>query len=211
MSMPPAKSFGRRGLAQAPRGPAPARPNTRPAEDLAPTLPREIVAAVMNGPGGASPARPKPSEVTSVGWSVRAAVLAGLIVGLLNTAARATSFLSFGSLGGLDKLPLGNTPLGQISLGQANVPITLLIAMAGLWSGARASALALLIAHKILARLGRTSLLAYSLGGAAACLAYALAAALLWADATPVSVGIEALSGLGAGFFYRLFASTKRA
>ncbi|MGP8231233.1 MAG: hypothetical protein ACLQL2_01010 [Methylovirgula sp.] len=210
MSMPPAKTFGRRGLAQAPRGAAPARPNTRPAENLAPTLPREIVAAIMSGPDGGSAVRAKPSEVTRVGWSFRAALLAGLIVGLINAAARATSFLSFGSLGGLDKLPLDTLGLGQISLGEAKVPVMLLIAMAGLWSGARASALALLFAHKILARLGRTSLLAYSLGGAAASLAYALVAALFWADATPFSIGMEVLSGLGAGFFYRLFAATER-
>lgn len=208
MSMPPAKTFGRRGLAQAPRGPV--RPNPRPSENLAPELPREIVAAVMNGPGGASAARAKPSGVTRVGWSFRAAILAGLIVGLANAATRATSFLSFGSLGGLDKLPLDNIGLGQISLGEAKVPVMLLIAMAGLWSGARASALALLFAHKVLARLGRTSLLAYSFGGAAASLAYALVAALFWADATPFSIGMEVLSGLGAGFFYRLFAATER-
>ncbi len=211
MSMPPAKTFGRRGVAPGPRGPAPARPNPRPSEKLAPELPREVVAAVLAGPrDDASAARPQPSGITRVGWSFRAAVLAGLIVGLLNAAVRATSFLSFGALGGLDKLPLGDIGMGQISLGEAQVPIMLLIAMAGLWSGARASALALLFAHKILARLGRTSLLAYSLGGAAASLAYALVAALLWADATPVSIGMEALSGLGAGFFYRRFAATER-
>ena len=65
------------------------------------------------------------------------------------------------------------------------MPIAVLVAMAGLWSGARASAFALLFAHKILARLGQTSLLAYSLGGAAASLAYALIAALFWAETTP--------------------------
>ncbi len=145
------------------------------------------------------------AAVTSVSWSVRAAVLAGLIVGLINAAARATTFLSFGSLGALDKLPLG-----QFSLGQATMPIAVLVAMAGLWSGARASAFALLFAHKILARLGQTSLVTYSLAGAAASLAYALIAALLWAETTPVSIALETLSGLGAGFFYRLFAPTER-
>jgi hypothetical protein len=208
-STPPAKTFGRRGIAPAPRS-ASVEPRPRPLEKFAPELPRELVAAVLGNPAGSGAARPQLSEITSVGWSFRAAVLAGLIVGLLNAAARATSFLSFGTLGGLDKLPLGNIGLGQISLGEAQVPIMLLIAMAGLWSGARASALALLFAHKILARLGRTSLLAYSLGGAAASLAYALIAALLWADATPLSIATEALSGLGAGLFYRLFAATER-
>lgn len=208
-SMPPAKTFGRRGVAPAPQS-ASVRPSPRPPEKFAPELPREVVAAVLGAPANSGAARPQLSQITGVGWSFRAAVLAGLIVGLLNAAARATSFLSFGTLGGLGKLPLGNIGFGQISLGQAQVPIVLLIAMAGLWSGARASALALLFAHKILARLGRTSLLAYSLGGAAASLAYAVIAALLWADPTPLSIATDTLSGLGAGFFYRLFAATER-
>ena len=214
--MAPAKPFGRRGQAA-----TPARTAARPApvaaagRVAAPELPSEVVAAVLGKPGNLRESALAGSfQVKSVGWSFRAAVLAGLIVGLVNAAARATRFLSLGSLGGLgglDKLPLGPSVLGQISLGEATVPLTLLAALAGLWSGARASALALLFAHKILARLGHTSLVAYSLGGAAACLAYALIAALFGAETTPVSVATEALSGLGAGFFYRLFAVTERS
>lgn len=208
MSTPPVKSFGHRTWTQSP--PRPGRtvansPRATVAVDLPPNLSPDLIAAVVRGSGPRPMASIGRAAVTSVSWSVRAAVLAGLIVGLINAAARATTFLSFGSLGALDKLPLG-----QFSLGQATMPIAVLVAMAGLWSGARASAFALLFAHKILARLGQTSLVTYSLAGAAASLAYALIAALLWAETTPVSIALETLSGLGAGFFYRLFAPTER-
>lgn len=217
MSTPPAKSFGRRTWAESPtRAPA-AKPRAA-ATNLPSNLPPDLVAALVRGSGPRPTTSAGHAAVISVAWSVRAAVLGGLIVGLINAAARATTFLSFGGLAGADKLPLENTllnqfapeALGHASLGQAVVPIAVLVALAGLWSGARASAFALLFAHKILARLGQTSLVAYSLGGAAASLAYALIAALFWAETTPVSILIETLSGLGAGFFYRLFAPTER-
>lgn len=165
----------------------------------------------MTGSNGARAlAQASAMSVTRVAWSFRAAVLAGLIVGLFNAAARATSFLSFGSLGVLGKIPLGSFGARQISLGQADMPLTVLIALAGLWSGARASALSLLFAHKALARMGQTSLMAYSLGGAAACLGYAFIASLFGGETTPASIVMEAVSGFGAGFFYRLFAATER-
>jgi hypothetical protein len=201
--------FGRRGRVEKPAGSRVAMP--APTAELAPNISPDVIAAVMGGPSSVrTMAQASMAAVTRVAWSFRAAVLAGLIVGLFNAAARATTFVSFGSLGAFDKLPLGALGSSQISLGQANVPLTVLIAMAGLWSGARASALALLFAQKALARLGQTSLFAYSVGGAAASLAYSIIAALLWADATPLSIALDALSGLGAGFFYRLFAPTVR-
>ncbi len=226
MPMPPTKPFGRRGRIDAPAARRP--PSTSPVRqaaalpsDSVPNLPPEIVAAVLYGSGDLRDAAfAGRARITRVGWSWRAAVLAGLIVGLVNAAARATTFLSFGSLGGLDKLPLGQTllgqtslgqvSLGQISVGEASVPLAVLVALAGLWSGARASALAVFVTHFILVRIGRTSLVAYSLGGAAASLAYALLASLIGEAATPLSIAMEALSGLGAGFFYRLFAATER-
>ncbi len=213
MPMPQTKPFGRRDRIDAPatRFASSATPASRAVSAPATDLPPEVVAAVLNGSGGLrETALAGRSQIKSVGWSWRAASLAGLIVGLVNAAARATTFLSFGSLGGLDKLPLGQTLFGQISLCEASVPLTLLVALAGLWSGARSSAVALFAAHFILARSGRTSLTAYSLGGAAASLAYALLASLIGDTATPLSIAMETLSGLGAGFFYRLFAATQR-
>ncbi len=219
MSTPPAKSFGRRTWTESPTRPARAvADSVRPA--TAPELPPDLVAALVRGSGPLPTTSARRTAITKVDWSIRSAVLGGLIVGLLNAAARATTFLSFGSLGGADQMPLESTVLNQLApdpamlghatLGQATIPIAVLIALAGLWGGARASAFALLFAHKILVRLGQTSLVAYGLGGAAASLAYALLAALVGADTTPVSILIETLSGLGAGFFYRLFAATER-
>ncbi len=221
MSTPPVKSFGHRTWTQSPSRPGRAvanPPRTTVAVDLPPNLSPDLIASVVRGSGPRPAASMSHAAVTSVRWSVRAAVLAGLIVGLFNAAARATTFLSFGGLAGADKLPLENTLLNQFApdalahatLGQATLPIAVLVAMAGLWSGARASAFALLFAHKILARLGQTNLITYSLAGAAASLAYALIAGLLWAETTPLSIALETLSGLGAGFFYRLFAPTER-
>jgi hypothetical protein len=205
--MSPQQPFGRRGRVDKQ---AASRVVPAPAAELAPNLSPDVIAAVIGPSSVRTMAQASAASVTRVAWSFRAAVLAGLIVGLFNAAARATTFVSFGSLGAFDKLPLGAFGGGQISLGQADVPLTVLIAAAGLWSGARASALSLLFAQKALTRLGQTSLLAYSLGGAAASLAYSVVAALLWADATPLSIALDALSGLGAGFFYRLFAPTVR-
>lgn len=207
MTMPQPQPFGRRS-----RPLPPSAVPERATASLAPNVSPELIAAMLGGTqsGLRATAQASVPGVRSVGWSFRGAVLAGLIVGLFNAAAQATTFLSFGTAGALDKLPLGQTPFGHLSLGQAEVPLTLLIAIGGLWSGARASAFTLLFAHKILTRLGHTSFIAYSLGGAAASLIYALVAALLWADATALSMSLDALSGLGAGFFYRLFASTER-
>jgi hypothetical protein len=205
--MPQQQAFGRRGHPAA--SGAPRLVPEKPVTSLAPDVPPEVIAAVLNGRSSlrATAQAPGRPQVHRVGWSFRAAVLAGLIVGLFNAAARATTFLSFGSLGAFGQLSL----FGGLSLNQANVPISLLAATAGLWSGARASAWTLLFTHKILARLGHTSLTAYGLGGAAACLVYAFGAALFGADTTLYSVLLEGLSGLGAGFFYRLFAVTERS
>jgi hypothetical protein len=145
-----------------------------------------------------APARPRAKKVA---WSFRGAVLAGLVVGLLNAAVNATSVLSFGDYGGL---------IDQTPLGQAKVPIAVMLAGAGLWSGARASALALLLAHTLLNRSGRTSYLAYALAGGAASLAYALVVGTL-GFSDHHSLIMDVLSGATAGFFYRLFAATERS
>ncbi len=118
----------------------------------------------------------------------------------MDAAVNAASLLSFGSYGGL---------IDQVPLGQAKVPIAVMLAGAGLWSGARASALALLFAHTFLNRRGQTSYLAYALAGGVASLAYALIVEAL-GFAAYHSFIIDVLSGAAAGFFYRLFAATER-
>jgi hypothetical protein len=185
--------FGRRGSGAAA---APAATPTLPPTQ-AQALPPELVAALLRPPEQEATAqRPK---VQKVARSLRGAVLAGLVVGLLNAAANATSFLSFGGL------------IAQVPLGEARLPFAVMLAAASLWGGARASALALLFAHTFLDRRGQTSYLAYSLAGGAASLAYALVVGAIGLDAGHQSFAIEVLSGMAAGFFYRLFAATERS
>ncbi|MEI9915639.1 MAG: hypothetical protein WDN29_07305 [Methylovirgula sp.] len=144
MSTPPAKSFGRRTWAESPTR-APRREAARRCYKLANRTCRRISSRLwFAAPGLVPTTSAGHAAVISVAWSVRAAVLGGLIVGLINAAARATTFLSFGGLAGADKLPLENTllnqfapeALGHASLGQATVPIAVLVALAGLWAGA---------------------------------------------------------------------------
>jgi len=196
----PAPSFGRRGTAAASANSG-ARPSRYYPPNTPSVLPPELVATILRRPGeDIAVERPKVTKVTKVTWSFRGAVLAGLVVGILNAAFNATSLLSFGSYDGL---------LGEIPLGQAKVPILVLVAGAGLWSGARASALALLFAHNVLNRLGRTSYSAYALAGGAASLVYAVIVETLGLGAHH-SLILDMLSGAAAGFFYRLFTATER-
>ncbi len=160
------------------------------------------------------PLRAAPRSPRSTGRSGAPSSAASSSV-LLNAAARATTFLSFGALGGADKLPLENTILiigawiprarpydawacNSEGRRRSRSPCSSHWPASG--GGARASAFALLFAHKILARLGQTSFIAYSLGGAAASLAYALLAALVGAETTLLSIVMEALSGLARAF-----------
>lgn len=189
MSPPEVRPFGRRGV-------PPARSSLADHAAASPaSIPPSVLAAILQHPHEASAERPdiEKRHVGKVARSLRAAVLAGLIVGLLNAALNATSLISSGGL--LDELPLG----------QAKMPISIMLVAAGLFSGARSSAFVLLFAHKILTKLGRTSYFAYAFAGAGASLACALIVQALGLGETHSLVS-ETLSGLGAGFFYRLFA-----
>lgn len=182
------QTFGRRGRP----APAPGAPRGASAGPSAPDLPPQLIAALLR------PQQPEnaaePAKAGKIAWSLRAAVLAGLVAGLLNAAVRATSILDLGGL------------FDQVPLGEAKMPVAVMLVAAGLWGGARASALALLCAHSLLGRLGRTGYLAYALCGAAASLAYALLATAL-GFGPDHSLIVDGLSGLAAGFFYRLFAA----
>src|SRR5579875_71270 len=180
-------TFGRRGLSQTKQASfAASLPEQR-------SLPPDLVAAILQ-PAGQEAAGER-SRVTKVGWSFRGAVLAGLIVGFLNAAVHATGVLDVGD------------GLVQNVLGDAKVPVAVLLAAAGLWGGARASAFVLLFAHALLDRLGRTGYLAYALAGAAASGGYSLIAAAFGAQHSLV---LDPASGAAAGFFYRLFATSER-
>lgn len=196
MTTGPVQPFGRRGrpahtaTASAFAGPALRQEQSSP-------LPPEVLSGILGTPEQEAAAeRPK---VQKVARSLRAAVLAGVVVVILNAAVNATSVLKFGGL--IDSIPLGQTKL----------PFAVMLAVASLWGGARASAFVLLFAHSFLNRRGWTSIGAYILAGGAATLAYALIVQLIGLDGTDSSIAMELLSGMGAGFFYRLFAAVERS
>jgi hypothetical protein len=158
-------------------------------------VPPELLATILQSPERNGPVeRPK---VHKVAWSFRGAVLAAGVAGLLSAAVKATSVLDLGGI------------LGAVPLGEAKVPFAVALAAAGLWGGARSSALVLLVAHYLLNRFGKTSYMAYALAGAAASLVYVFVAELLGFAAIHALTG-DVLSGAAAGFFYRLFAVTER-
>lgn len=164
-----------------------------PAQQMNP-LPPELVARLLDAEAGASGAHaPSAGKVRR---SFRAAILAGLIVAVLNAAANAT-FAASATAG-----------LNDFSLGSAQVPVAAALVIGALWSGGSNSAICLLVAHRLLARLGRTSYVDYVLGSAASASALALIMFALGSDFRPSGLGIEIFSGMAAGFFYRLFAGT---
>jgi hypothetical protein len=184
-----AQPFGRRGR--------PANLTSSGTREIrsSPALPPELLATILQ-PAEQSSAAERP-KVLKVRWSFRGAVLAGLVAGLLSAAVKATAVLHLGGV------------LSEVPLGEAKVPFAVALAVAGLWGGARSSALVLLVAHSVLSRLGKTTYMAYALAGAAASLGYVLIAEILGFTAIHALIG-DVLSGAAAGFFYRLFAATER-
>jgi hypothetical protein len=137
-------------------------------------------------------------EAEPVRWSYRAAILSGLIIAIINAAANASFAVRSNDESGL---------LNLLGADKGAVIIGLLIA--ALWSGARTSALCLLIVHRLLAFLQRTSYWTYIIGGGAVALAYGLVVQIIGEHTPPGGLPLEAISGMGAGLFYRLFAGTK--
>ncbi|MDR3461816.1 MAG: hypothetical protein P4L76_05830 [Beijerinckiaceae bacterium] len=143
-----------------------------------------------------------PAQLREVPRSFSAAILAGLVTGFF--------------LVGLDiGQPVPADAALQPLLERAGIddiagraqPYMIALSLLG---GARAAASALLIAHRLLARVGQTSLAAYTLGGAGINL---LCADLFFAvGGIPPRHGwpVEIAAGAAAGLFYRLFAGTKR-
>jgi hypothetical protein len=187
--------FGRRGRPPNSAGSSLSAPRLSQSRTSLGALPPELLATILH-PQEAKDAAER-SKVHKVAWSFRAAVLAGLVAGLLSAAVKATSVLDLGGI------------LGQIPLGEAKVPFAVALAAAGLWGGARASALALLVAHTLLSRIGQTSYFFYAAASGGASLACGLIAAVLGFADYQAAVADTAV-GAAAGFFYRLFAATER-
>ena len=77
--------------------------------------------------------------------------------------------------------------------------------------GAQTTGFTVLTAHWILKRLAITGHAAYAVGGAAAAAVYAVAQLALGFGAPEHGWTIELATGLGAGFFYRVFAGAAGA
>ena len=131
--------------------------------------------------------------------SLRAGLLAGLVVACALAGLDATEKVA--AMHGLtDAMP--DQPAVRLL-----VPALILLAVIG---GGRAAATSLLLAHGALRRAGQTSHVAYAAGGAAAALAVAAAMQLLLGSAPTHGFAVEVAAGAAGGFFYRVFAGTRR-
>jgi hypothetical protein len=189
MQRAPVREFGKRQPVRRAIPAAPV-PCEIPAEHAA------VFTAIRHGLGDAIPAQQR-----AVPRSFNAALLAGLV----------TAFFMAGlDIGQPSPVDAALQPLldrvGIDGFDQAR-PIMIALSLLG---GARAAVTALLIAHRLLAKVGHTSLAAYALGGAAA---NAIFAEIIMAiSGIPPHHGwpLEIAAGAITGFFYRLFAGAKR-
>ncbi len=177
----------------------PVSPRATPATAPAAPLPADLIASIVR-PAPQAEGSPGAPREALVARSLRAALLAGLCVGFFNAALNIAATPASGE----ELAPL----LGQV-LGQSALPLPAVSLVFGLWSGARTSMLSLLVTHRILNAFGWSGHAAYALGGGAVALAYAAAVHAM--GLPQQSFGVEFLTGLGAGFFYRLFAGTVAA
>ena len=185
-----AREFGKRQPVRR-TVPAPPPPLVEPVEQAA------VFAAIRQELGDAIPAQPR-----AVPRSFSAAILAGLVTGFFMAG------LDIGQPVPADAAlqPLLESAGIDNVAGQAQ-PYMIALSLLG---GARAAATALLIAHRVLAKAEQTSLVAYALGGAA--INFLCADVLFGLGGIPPRHGwpLEIAAGAAAGFFYRLFAGTKR-
>ena len=137
--------------------------------------------------------------------SVRAALLAGLVVGFCLAGLDATR--ADATLRRLAGLVPGGAP--------QMLPVVILL---GLFGGARAAAANLLFSHWLLRRMGWSGHLAYTVGGGmvAACVATLTRGLIDDGLIEPDMLrghgwAVDVAAGAGAGFFYRVFAGSARA
>ncbi|MHB8886485.1 MAG: hypothetical protein ACYC5H_15665 [Methylovirgula sp.] len=187
--------FGRRGRAAPPvLSPAMAAADRETSSPQTKTLSPELIASLLQSEAAESASQIR--RVGKVRRSFRAAILAGLVVAVLNAAANAT--FAADAMAGLH----------DFSLGSAQVPVAAALILGALWSGGSSSATCLLVAHRLLARMGRTSTGDYVLGGGAAALILSLIMFALGSGQGPRGFALAAASGMVTGYFYRLFAGT---
>lgn len=180
------RTFGRRGTKVRPS------PQSRAASLAAPPLPADLVAAIVR-PAQDQPMMIAPARPRRVARSLRAALVAGLCAGFFHAAFDVAAVPAAGRA----LLPF---------IGAAALPLPAISLAVGLWSAARTTALVLLVAHRLLDRLGSTSSAAYAVGGGLAAFAYAAAVDFLVPGLAHANLGLELLCGAGAGFLYRRLA-----
>jgi hypothetical protein len=187
--------FGRRGLpanfaAPQPAGTVPQR------ERRSSTVPPELVAVLMQRDGQTVADRSRGAE--RVPRSFRAAILAGCIVAIFNAATNATFAAE------------ANDSLGVLSSFAGNSSVIVALLIGALWSGAENSAMTLLVSHRVLAAMERTSYFSYAAAGGIVALGFGLIMQILGKPPGAGGLGMAVLSGVGAGLFYRLFAGAQR-
>jgi hypothetical protein len=195
MMSKPTPTFGKRGRPPPLRAAPPPRPAPAVSETSESGVPlSDLAAALMPSPADAEADERRARR--TVPYSLRAGLLAGLVVslmqaGLVIVAAKAQS----ASLAGLAAMT-GVSPQDMLPL----------VVAGSLLDGAQATGFTVLTAHSVLKRFAVTGHAAYALGGAAAAAVYAVGALLLGFGAPAHGWAIELATGLGAGFFYRVFA-----
>ncbi len=206
MALAKAPSFGKRGAPVPNRAAglvAPSAPNSLDAA-IATTesgVPLDVLARqLMSGARSdlkAQSDRPPPDG--AVPWSWRAAFLAGLVASFSQAGLVVLQAQQVGSL----------IPGLSVQLGGAGQMVTPALIGLSLLSSGREAATTLVLSHFALRSFKIASPLAYAIGGAAAGAGSAyVARALMGGDDT---IATEAMTGLIAGFLYRLLAGAKPA
>jgi hypothetical protein len=133
-----------------------------------------------------------------VPWSAIAALIAGVVACLLQSGG-----LILSTYGSVEVIPGFKVDVGQTSI------LAPLLISAGLIEGARVAAFSLLLAHAALRLVNVTNIFAYALFGALAGAAQAMAMSVI--TGVPMKSALaEAVTGLIAGYFYRMFAGVKK-
>lgn len=130
--------------------------------------------------------------------SIRAGLLAGLVVSFMNVGLGIELSTEFGQ------------QFAALAVDGQPVPILPLILLGSLWSGARATASALFIVHWLMKRLGRTGHVGYAACCAGVAVLYAAAVQALGLGVPDHGWPFEIIAGAAAGFLYRLFAGALR-
>ncbi len=194
MLQPGAVPFGRKG-APAGRRRETASPTPPPADVDADAALTPELAALARGLFDAKSSA-ETSTIAAVPWSMRAAMLAGVFAALLQSGMQVAGAQGM----------LGIIPGLEIDPGVGSV-LTPVLLLSGVLGGGRIAAFAVMMAHVPLRALNQTSPAAYAIGGAVAGALQAYVGALLAGGEAAIIA--EAVTGLAAGFLYRVFAGAR--